>query len=69
MTRGADAVAIKRNGPSYPQAFVTQRSALRNFLVPGERLELSHGFPYQILSLARLPVSPPRQDRERRERT
>ena len=30
-------------------------------LVPGERLELSHGCPYQILSLARLPISPPRQ--------
>ena len=29
-------------------------------LVPGERLELSHGCPYQILSLARLPISPPR---------
>ena len=30
-------------------------------MVPGERLELSHGCPYQILSLARLPISPPRQ--------
>ena len=30
-------------------------------VVPGERLELSHGRPYQILSLARLPISPPRQ--------
>ena len=29
-------------------------------VVPGERLELSHGCPYQILSLARLPISPPR---------
>ena len=32
-------------------------------VVPRERLELSHGFPYQILSLARLPISPPRQAR------
>ena len=31
-------------------------------LVPGERLELSQGRPYQILSLARLPISPPRQE-------
>ena len=30
-------------------------------LVPGERLELSQARPYQILSLARLPISPPRQ--------
>ena len=29
-------------------------------LVPGERLELSLGCPNQILSLARLPISPPR---------
>ena len=31
-------------------------------MVPGERLELSHGYPYQILSLARLPISPPRPE-------
>ncbi len=30
-------------------------------MVPGERLELSRGYPHQILSLARLPVPPPRQ--------
>ncbi len=30
-------------------------------MVPRERLELSQGFPYQILSLARLPISPPRR--------
>ena len=34
-------------------------------VVPGERLELSHGRPYQILSLARLPISPPRQGEKR----
>ena len=30
-------------------------------MVPGARIELAHGYPYQILSLARLPVPPPRQ--------
>ena len=33
----------------------------RKYLVPGARIELAHGYPYQILSLARLPVPPPRQ--------
>lgn len=32
-------------------------------LVPGEGLEPTHGYPYQILSLARLPVPPPRHER------
>ncbi len=30
-------------------------------MVPGARIELAHPFGYQILSLARLPVPPPRQ--------
>ena len=30
-------------------------------MVPGERLELSQGRPYRILSPARLPIPPPRQ--------
>ena len=29
-------------------------------MVPGARIELAHPFGYQILSLARLPVPPPR---------
>ena len=30
-------------------------------MVPGKGIEPPHGYPYQILSLARLPVPPPRQ--------
>ena len=41
--------------------FITWRGVARNDVVPGERLELSQGCPYQILSLARLPISPPRR--------
>ena len=41
--------------------FITWRGVARNGVVPGERLELSQGRPYQILSLARLPISPPRR--------
>ena len=29
-------------------------------MVPGKGIEPPHGYPYQILSLARLPVPPPR---------
>ena len=42
--------------------FITWRGVAHNGVVPGERLELSQGCPYQILSLARLPISPPRRE-------
>ena len=32
-------------------------------MVPGVGLEPTHGCPYQILSLARLPISPPRRQK------
>ncbi len=36
--------------------------SMRLAMVPRERLELSRGYPHQILSLARLPVPPSRHD-------
>ena len=43
-----------------PVQSLTGSASAGTAMVPGERLELSHGCPYQILSLARLPISPPR---------
>ena len=59
--RCAAVADILRRQPDGWELAVLICNGILEHVVPGERLELSQGRPYQILSLARLPISPPRQ--------